>query len=347
MLTAEDAKSFGNEAFTFQKYDDAIAFYTKAIELNPDCAIYYSNRSASQALKLNWKDALDDATTCVAKDPSFGKGYLRLTSAHIALGNATEAETALKAAERFFPENPVIYKLWHQVNKANRKDLVIMKSLRGENAGRGVFANKSFKKGQYVCFYDGKDVEFSKLKKSNFTYSMTHPSKQGYVRLGFPEPKCEDGVGQLINDYCAFELNDAHRDAEFSAFTIASTTRVIEEYETRSVNNQNVMFGGDFRLVALRDIMAGEELYLHYGIDYWLSHIHKQTDEPLTKLFVLLKMKSLQYFESKYWMDGILCDPTFILQYLQILPNGNIMQCLKLVGKSPAEQLKALIRIVS
>ena len=347
MLTAEDAKSLGNEAFAFKKYDDAIAFYTKAIELNPDCAIYYSNRSASHALKLNWKDAFDDATTCIGKDPSFGKGYLRLTSAHIGLGNLTEAETVLRIGERFFPDNPEINKLRNQVNKANQRGVVITKSLRGKNAGRGVFANKSFKKGQYVCFYDGKDVEFSKLKKSNFTYSMTHPSKQGYVRLGFPEPKCDDGLGQLINDYWAFKLNDTHRDEDFSVFTITNTVQLIEEYETRSKGYQNVEFEEDFRLIAKRDIMAGEELYLHYGIDYWLSHIYKQTDEPLTKLFVLLQMKSLQYFENKYWMDGIPCDPRFILQHLQILPNGNIMQCLKLVGKSPADQLKALIRIVS
>jgi tetratricopeptide (TPR) repeat protein len=347
MLAAEDAKILGNEAFAFKKYDDAIAFYTKAIELNPDCAIYYSNRSASQALKLNWKDALEDATTCIAKDPSFGKGYLRLGSAQIALGNVTEAESALKDAERFFPDNPITHDLRDEVNKAKRRNLVLMKSLRGENAGRGVFANKSFKQGQYVCFYDGKDVEFSKLKKSNFTYSIAHLRKKGYVRLGFPEPKSEDGVGQLINDFCAFELNDTHRFGVFKIFTITNTAPLIEEYNTRSVNNQNVVMNDDFRLVATRDIMAGEELCFHYGIDYWLTKLLHETDEPFTRLYCMLLLKYIQYFESKYWLNGIPCDPTFILHSISIIPNGDIMQYLNLVGKSPAEQLKALIRIVS
>jgi hypothetical protein len=46
-------------------------------------------------------------------------------------------------------------------------------------------------------------------------------------------------------------------------------------------------------------------------------------------------------------LNGIPCDPTFILHSISIIPNGDIMQYLNLVGKSPAEQLKALIRIVS
>jgi tetratricopeptide (TPR) repeat protein len=347
MATAEHAKSLGNEAFAFQKYDDAIAFYTKAIELNPDCAIYYSNRSVTQALKLNWKDALEDALTCIAKDPSFGKGYLRLGSAQIALGNVAEAESALKNAERFFPDNPITYDLRDEVNKAKSRNLVLMKSLRGENAGRGVFANKSFKKGQYVCFYDGEDVEFSKLNKSNFTYSIAHLRKKGYVRLGFPEPKCEDGVGQLINDFCAFELNDSLRFGIFGVFTITNTAPLIEEYNTRSVNNQNVVMNDDFRLVATRDIMAGEELCFHYGIDYWLTKLLHETDEPLTCLYGMLLLKYIQYFDNKYWLYGIPCDPTFILHSISIIPNGEILQYLNLVGKPPAHQLKALIHIVS
>jgi tetratricopeptide (TPR) repeat protein len=34
----------GNEAFIAKKYDVAMKHYTKAIELDPENAVYYSNR---------------------------------------------------------------------------------------------------------------------------------------------------------------------------------------------------------------------------------------------------------------------------------------------------------------
>ena len=35
---------WGNEAFTGKRYEEAIAFYTEAIKLDPENSIYYSNR---------------------------------------------------------------------------------------------------------------------------------------------------------------------------------------------------------------------------------------------------------------------------------------------------------------
>ena len=34
----------GNEAFAMKKYDEAIAHYNEAIQLDPDNAVFYSNR---------------------------------------------------------------------------------------------------------------------------------------------------------------------------------------------------------------------------------------------------------------------------------------------------------------
>ncbi len=43
-MQAEAFKSEGNEAFKSGKWADAVAEYTKAIELDPDDKVYYSNR---------------------------------------------------------------------------------------------------------------------------------------------------------------------------------------------------------------------------------------------------------------------------------------------------------------
>jgi len=42
---AEKFKFEANEFFKFEKYAQAVEFYTKAIELNPVSAVYYANRS--------------------------------------------------------------------------------------------------------------------------------------------------------------------------------------------------------------------------------------------------------------------------------------------------------------
>ena len=50
------------------------------------------------------------------------------------------------------------------------KDLILKKSLI-KNAGRGVFTTKSYKEGEYVCFYDG-EMKSTRVGLDDFTYSM-------------------------------------------------------------------------------------------------------------------------------------------------------------------------------
>ena len=62
----KDLKELGNKAFQNKNYEEAVQFYTKAIENaaedDDEIHIYYSNRSASYFEQQNFKQALDDAT---------------------------------------------------------------------------------------------------------------------------------------------------------------------------------------------------------------------------------------------------------------------------------------------
>lgn len=82
----------GNEAFAAKKYDDALKHYSEAIKLDPENAIYYSNRSACHASKGAWQPSLDDAALCLSKDPKFIKGYYRLATAQTELGRFDDAD---------------------------------------------------------------------------------------------------------------------------------------------------------------------------------------------------------------------------------------------------------------
>lgn len=105
---ADALKREGNDAFAAKKYDEAIELYSKAIALEPSNPVFYSNRSACYFSKKQYQNALEDALLCVDKDPKFVKGYLRLVSAQIELGNFDDAETTLKAALTVEPSNELV-----------------------------------------------------------------------------------------------------------------------------------------------------------------------------------------------------------------------------------------------
>lgn len=61
---------------TAGNYDLAIALYTKAIELDPNNHVHYSNRSAAYANKGNYQNALEDAEKTISIKPDWPKvGY--------------------------------------------------------------------------------------------------------------------------------------------------------------------------------------------------------------------------------------------------------------------------------
>lgn len=60
MLTSEELKSSGNKHFAAKNYREAIDFYTKAIELQNDDAVLFSNRAMSYLKLLDWNKALQD-----------------------------------------------------------------------------------------------------------------------------------------------------------------------------------------------------------------------------------------------------------------------------------------------
>ena len=58
---ANELKDQGNKAFQAKDYDTAISLFTKAIELDPQNHVLFSNRSAAKAGKKEWTAALEDA----------------------------------------------------------------------------------------------------------------------------------------------------------------------------------------------------------------------------------------------------------------------------------------------
>lgn len=106
VTTSEEAKARGGAAWKDGNIDNAITWFSKAIELDSANAsgqlhVHYSNRSAAYLKKNNASAALLDADRCVEMNPSWAKGYSRQGTALFRLGrHAAAADAYSKGLER-------------------------------------------------------------------------------------------------------------------------------------------------------------------------------------------------------------------------------------------------------
>ena len=108
--TAEDAKVLGNSHFGQGKYEQAAAFYTRAIELSgrteggaADLANYYSNRAACHQQVHNYKAVIADCNEALAIDPNHSKALLRRAIAYEGLEKWQLALDDYNAVNRISP----------------------------------------------------------------------------------------------------------------------------------------------------------------------------------------------------------------------------------------------------
>ncbi|CAJ0967261.1 unnamed protein product [Ranitomeya imitator] len=81
-------------------YDRAVQYYTEAIALSPNSAIYYGNRSLAYLRTECYGYALADASRAIQLDAKYIKGYYRRAASNMALGKLKAAlkdyETVVK-----------------------------------------------------------------------------------------------------------------------------------------------------------------------------------------------------------------------------------------------------------
>jgi hypothetical protein len=235
-------------------------------------------------------------------------------------------------------------KLMDNVIQSNNP--IIKKSLI-DNSGNGLFTTKSYKEGEFICYYDGEERNIESLNDA--IYSIGNPFNNK-ILIGYNYKKNENGVGQLINDYCIFQLTDDDIN-ENGTYKLSSKkiNRKINEYNSMSKLKSNIVFKDKFKdkfkLYASKDINENEELYLHYGINYWISIIQITTDEPLKKLYCLLKNDVFKIKNKIIYIDNIEYEPKKIFNFLKILPDGNIIKSLKLNKLTDKNKILQLIEL--
>lgn len=81
MSTGTEYKNQGNQKFKAGDYGGAIELYTKAVNMEPDNHVFYSNRCAAYTSWGKFTEAEADARQCIQKNKSWAKGYFRLATA--------------------------------------------------------------------------------------------------------------------------------------------------------------------------------------------------------------------------------------------------------------------------
>ncbi|KAF8413015.1 hypothetical protein HHK36_000989 [Tetracentron sinense] len=105
---ADEAKAKGNAAFSAGRFEEAVRFFSEAIDLAPTNHVLYSNRSAAYASIHQYVDALADAKKTVELKPDWSKGYSRLGAAHIGLESFEDAIAAYRKGLELDPNNEAL-----------------------------------------------------------------------------------------------------------------------------------------------------------------------------------------------------------------------------------------------
>lgn len=108
MADFEALKAQGNAAFARDEFRDAVRLYGKALLLQPDSHIIFSNRSAAYLKKGDLADALADAEACVRLQPAWVKGYSRLASALVAMDRYSDCVEACRKGLALEPTNEAL-----------------------------------------------------------------------------------------------------------------------------------------------------------------------------------------------------------------------------------------------
>ncbi|ANZ75930.1 BA75_02708T0 [Komagataella pastoris] len=92
---ASNFKNQGNDCYKSKQYQDAVQYYTKALEVKCDDAAInaslYLNRAACNLELKNYRRCINDCKLALLLTPDNVKAYYRSAKAYLALGNLNEA----------------------------------------------------------------------------------------------------------------------------------------------------------------------------------------------------------------------------------------------------------------
>lgn len=111
--TAADYLAAGKEQVKAGKLTDAVASFTKALELEPDSTAARFQRGNAYVRLEKYGKAIEDYTEVIRRDPQHGKAYHNRALAYWFAGDLVKADEDLKKAESLGIQ--INHKAWRQL----------------------------------------------------------------------------------------------------------------------------------------------------------------------------------------------------------------------------------------
>ena len=105
MSTWQEIKEKGNLEFKAQRYNAAIDYYTRAMDLNPSEPTLYSNRATCLKILEKYKESINDYKKSIEFNPKNTKNLKKLASVYILIGNFGEAQILLEKCVHLEPRD--------------------------------------------------------------------------------------------------------------------------------------------------------------------------------------------------------------------------------------------------
>ena len=104
-MSWEALKEKGNALFKEKRYEDAIKFYEKALDINPTAEVLFSNKGTCKKCLKEYKDAINDYKKALELNPKNTKNMNRLASVYIITGQIGDAKLLQEKALNLEPNN--------------------------------------------------------------------------------------------------------------------------------------------------------------------------------------------------------------------------------------------------
>ncbi|KAG5452210.1 DnaJ sub C member 7 [Clonorchis sinensis] len=115
-ILVEEYKTNGNSAHQKACYDEAVEWYTKAINVDGSNALLYSNRAAAYLMLTRYQEAFQDASKSVDLNPQYCKGLIRYVKCCICLGKVADARRVCSLIRELDPTNTEFSSQAHQLD---------------------------------------------------------------------------------------------------------------------------------------------------------------------------------------------------------------------------------------
>ena len=196
-IQRDEHKKSADQAFRVGGFKTAIDQYTKAISLDPEFVILYSNRSAAFLANGETSKALRDARKCVELDTSFLKGHSRLAAALLNLKRFEQAKDVYEYVLEKSPQNSAALKGVEVCTKEITKRLTLEEQKRQEEERKQNEAKEQKSKEPEVDdeddllngFFD--EVEEVVAKKKEAVASSNNAIRNDRETLGTTEEQIE------------------------------------------------------------------------------------------------------------------------------------------------------------